>query len=148
MEITESETVSSVTDRMSGDEVYLEMGLDPLDAVESTAFLIPARGGGPCVVAFRISVRFANNENLLKIVPMDDLIALINSFAKVIEIETIEKSANSIATLTAGRELLLERLEETRIHIEALAKYISNVTLNGQVAGVGEAAAFQSSDDS
>lgn len=126
---------STPPEQISGDEIYISMGLDPLDSIESNALLIPARGGGPCVPAYRIGIKFVDgHETIWKSLPLDDLIALIDSLIKVIEIDTLENTVRSIATLTADRRILLNRLKESTQNLTAIESYISKANLNGKDA--------------
>ncbi|MCJ9670922.1 MULTISPECIES: hypothetical protein [unclassified Neorhizobium] len=108
----------------TGDDLYSSLGFDPIDNISSTVYLVPPINGPDVLIGYRLALRFAGDETVIKTVPFDDFVALINSLTKVLSLETIERHANVIETLNFKKETLVNLTNEAIGNLTELLKFL------------------------
>lgn len=130
-EETNQEAYSDDEEISQGDLLYISVGLDPIHSVSSTTYLIPPTGGGPCIPAYRLEINYVNSDiNWEKLVPLDDLIALIEGLTACISPATLSASSSGIAMLSASKEGALAKLLQAKSNLEDVHNFLSNFSVN------------------
>ena len=119
-----SEEPVSEEEDATGDDLYSSLGFDPIDNISSAVYLVPPINGPDVLVGYRLALRFAGDETIIKTVPFDDFVALINSLTKVLSLGSIERHANFIETLNFKKETLVNLTDEAIGNLTELLKFL------------------------
>jgi len=117
-------------DLRSGDEIYSSLGLDALNGLSTTVFLVPALGGGPAIPSFRVEIEFVGGEIIKKNIPLDELLMMIRGLTNAIDVDTIRKTISSIALLNSSRNHAQANIKVIRENIDGIERFLNEVDIN------------------